>query len=302
MLTALLLAAATAASGQTGLEDALDAALLSARAAASRPDVVVDPKARGSWFRKVSSPDSSSFDGITGWGTLPRPAFDLDRQHAPAPGEGAYTAGPLDNPGVYLGAHAAVTEIDAGLKWDHRYGPDGRDTGEYAWRVFWRVASPAGKVWANPKPGSAQDVYLEPGQRFAMTLRVRPDGTARLDVRGAAGGPGTHAVFPAGGFWDGARPLPRRFKRVHAIDQFATQADGRRAGLEGRAAAPTRAALDGGRWDGTALLGQKRRPLSGALAVEWRGPDEESGYGRVFPAAVVDGKGGEDITVTPPQP
>lgn len=283
MLTALLLIAANAASAQTELEGTFAAALDSVRSASARPAVVLDEKARGSWFRKVSSVDALAYDGVTGWGTLPTPTFDPDREHAPAPGEGAFTAGPLDNPGVYLGARADGTEIDAGLKWDHRYGPDGRDTGDYAWRMFWRVASPNGNVWANPKPGSAQDVYFLPGQRFAMTLRVRPDGTARLDVRGAAGGRGTHAEFAAPGFWDGAARLPRRFKRVHAIDQFFDRPeDGRRAGDEGLPSLPTRAALTDGRWDGVALLGAKRAALAGALAVQWLGPDEVAGYGRIF--------------------
>jgi hypothetical protein len=301
MLPALLLIAAAAASAQT-LDSSFAAELAAARAA--RPAVFVDEHARGSWFRKIASPDDATvFDGITGWGVLPRPTFDAERMHEPAAGEGAFTAGPLDNPGIYLGAHAAGREVDAGLKWDHRYDAQGRDTGAFAWRVFWRVASPSGNVWANPVPGSPQDVYLLPGDRFAMRLTVRPDGTARLDVRGAgAGAAGMAQVFALDGFWDGAKPLPRSFKRVDAIDQFTTDAEGRRVGLEGRPALPTRATLDGGRWEGVHLLGPARAPLAGGLAVEWRGPDAAARYGRIFPSAVIDGSGGEEMIVTPPQP
>jgi hypothetical protein len=304
MLPALLLIAASAASAQSDLETSVSSALSAARAANARPAVRVDDHALGSWFRKISSVDTDAFDGITGWGTLPWPTFDPGRMHEAVAGEGAFASGPLDNPGVYLGAHADGREIDAGLKWDHRYDAQGHDTGKFAWRVFWRVASPSGNVWANPKPGSPEDVYLEPGARFAMTLRVRPDGTARLDVRGAgAGAAGVAEVFPADGFWNGAAPLPRTFKRVHAIDQFILDGDGRRIGDEGRPALPTRALLNAGRWDGTSLLGAAAPvPLTGGIAVEWRGPDAADRYGRVFPGAFVDAAGGEGVIVTPPQP
>jgi hypothetical protein len=303
MLPALLLIAAATASAQGTLEGDFSTALDAARSASSRPAVFVDEHALGSWFRKISSVDTSSFDGITGWGNLPQPSFDPARMHEPAAGEAAYTAGPLDNPGVYVGAHSAGCEVDAGLKWDHRYDAEGRDTGTFGWRVFWRVASGGGNVWANPKPGSAADIYLFPGDRFAMTLRVREDGTASLDVRGSgAGAPSVHQVFPAGGFWEGGTRLPRRFKRVHAIDQFVLRADGRRIGDEGRPAVPTRSVLQDGRWDGVSLLGNKTVPLAGALAIEWRGPDAAAGYERIFPGAFVDGAGGESMVVTPPQP
>ena len=303
MLPALLLIAATAASAQGTLEGDFNAALDAARSASAKPAVLVDEKALGSWFRKISSVDTTSFDGITGRGTLPQPAFDPARMHEAAAGEAAYAAGPLDNPGVYVGAHSAGCEVDAGLKWDHRSDAEGRDTGTFAWRVFWRVASAGGNVWANPKPGSADDIYLFPGDRFAMTLRVRADGTASLDVRGAgAGAPSVHRAFPAAGFWDGASRLPRRFKRVHAIDQFVLQADGRRVGDEGRPAVPTRSVLRGGHWDGVSLLGDKTVPLTGALAVEWRGPDAAAAYERIFPGAFVDGAGGDGMAVIPPQP
>jgi len=302
MIPLLLLAAAVSA--QT-LEDGYGAAAAAAKDAAARPAVIVDPGAIGAWYRKIASADDVAFDGVSARGILPRPTFDPARMHAPAPGEPAWTEGPLDSPGVYIGVHAAGREVDAGLKWSRRLDERGRDTGLFAWRVFWRVASPAGNSWHNPPPGTPEDLYLEPGARFAMTLSVRPDGTARLDVRGeGAGSPSTYAVFPLDGFWDenGAR-LPRRFKRVHSIDQFVTRPDGTRKGNEGAPAKPTRAAVADGRWDAVTLLGPRPAPLTGALAVDWRGGDEAAVYPSVFPgAAAPDARGGEPIVITPPRP
>jgi hypothetical protein len=301
MLPALLLIAAVAASAQSDLDANVAAALDAALSASARPSVVVDPGALGAWFRKIASTDSIAFDGITASGVLPQPKFDPARMHEPAKGEKEFTGGPLDSPGVYIGAHAPGREADAGLKWDHRYDAQGGDTGLFAWRLFWRTASPHSNVWANPKPGSPEDLYLKPGERFAMTLMVRPDGTARLDVRGEGGD--TYAVFPLDGFWDGAKRLPRTFKRVHSIDQFVIRAsDGHRIGDEGRPAVPTRAVLEGGRWDAATLLGAKKAPLTGGLAVEWRGPDSAANYGKIYPGAFVDAAGGDEIVILPPRP
>ena len=38
------------------------------------------------------------------------------------------------------------------------------------------------------------------------------------------------------------------------------------------------------------------------LAVEWRGPDSEASYGKIFPGAFVDAAGGDEIVIVPPQP
>lgn len=296
----LLLVAAAAAGAQT-----LDDAYAAARAAVpDRPLVAVDARATGAWYRKVASPDSTAYRGISARGVLPVPTFDPAREHAAAAGEGAFAAGPLDRPSLYLGATAPGREADAGLTWDHRYGPDGRDTGTWAWRVFWRTASPAGNAWRNARPGSAQDLYLEPGRPFAMTLRVRPDGTARLDVRADDGAQeGMSVVFPLDGFWSAAgAPLPRRFKRVHSIDQFREDASGARRGNEGYAVLPTRASLDGGRWTRVTLLGRRSAALTGARAVEWRGADAAAGYAASFPTGGPDADGGEDIVVLPARP
>lgn len=277
--------------------------IAAAASAQTAPTVIVDDRATGAWYRKIASVDSTDFDGITARGVLPRPTFDPGRMHSPAAGEPAWTDGPLDSPSVYVGAHAEGREVDAGLKWDHRYDERGRDTGLYAWRVFWRVATPAGNVWRNPRPGSAEDLYLPSGARFALTLTVRPDGTARLDVRGeGAGAPSTFAVFPLDGFWDGGTRRPRRFKRVHSIDQFLVRPDGTRHGNEGAPAAPTRATLTDGRWDSVELTGTRSEPLTGARAQDWRGGDEAADYAAVFGSPAPDAVGGEPIAIAPPRP
>lgn len=296
MNAALFLLLAQGAFAQTSLDSAYASAARDAQAAAARPAAAVDPKALGSWFRKIASVEDPAVDGIAASGVLPAPSFDPGRMHRPAAGEPAYTQGPLDSPGVYVGAHAQGREVDAGLKWDHRYDGQGRDTGLWAWRLFWRVATPAGNVWRNPRPGAPDDVYLEPGDAFQMTLTVRPDGTARLDAGGASGA--VTEVFPLDGFFKGSERLPRRFKRVDSIDQFTVLPDGTRHGLEGSPAVPTKATLSDGRWDSVVLLrGNERLPLTGRRAVEWRGPAEDS-----FPATVPDGKGGEAMALTPPRP
>jgi hypothetical protein len=293
MLPALLLLAAVASAEPFG-------------APSAQPVVVRDPNASGAWFRKISSPDSTVYDGISASGVLPQPVFDPARMHVPTAAEQPFAAGPLDSPGVYVGAHAPRREADCGLKWDHRYDSKGQDTGLFAWRLFWRVTSPAGSLWNNPAPGSAQNIYLSPGDRFAMSLTVNPDGTATMTVRGDGdSAPSAAVTFPLDGFWDGSARLPRRFKRVHSIDQFVLSEDGRRVGDEGRPAVPTRARVDGGRWEQVFLTAPKpvkSAPMTGALAVEWRGPDGDSDYRNIFPSSAPDAQGGEDIVILPPHP
>ena len=297
-LPALLLLAAFASQAQE--LDPTEASALAAQAAASRPGYKIE-KTRGAWFRKVMAPESAEFEGVEGWGVLPRPVFDPAREHAAAPGEEAYKTGPLDRPDVYLGLHADGAEVDAGLTWDHVYDRAGRDTGAFAYRVYWRTSKGG---WQNPRPGAPDDLYLRPGERFALTLRALPDGTARLAVRRAgrrerAEGY-TFAVpglLAAGG---GLKPLA--FKRVHSIDQFRLE-NGLRMGNENRDALPTRARLDGGRWEGAHLLRADggRRAFSGALATVSRGVDAADRYGAVFPGAGVGPGGAEDMVVLPPR-
>jgi hypothetical protein len=155
----LLLAAFTAVAGE--FEDAPASA-----------NVLIE-RARGAWFRKVVGPRGEKFDGIEGWGVLPTPSFDPAREHSAAPGEEAYKTGPLDRPDVYLGLSAEGAEVDAGLIWDHVYDLQGRDTGAFAYRVYWRTSKGG---WQNPAVGAADNIYLRPGDRFALTLRARPGG------------------------------------------------------------------------------------------------------------------------------
>ena len=265
------------------------------------PAAAIVEQARGAWFRKVVSPASAAFDGIEAWGVLPEPAFDPAREHRAAPGEEAFKTGPLDRPDVYLGLHANGAEVDAGLIWDHVYDEGGRDTGESAYRVYWRTSKGG---WRNPRPGAPDDLYLRPGDRFALTLRAQPDGTARLSVRRAgADGAAAGYAFPVPGLLAGDGSLkPLSFKRVHSIDQFRLEG-GLRRGNEGRPAIATRTTLRGGRWEGAHLLKSdgSRAALAGSLAVVARGADAAGRYGAVFPGAGVGKSGAEEMLVLPPR-
>ncbi|MCM2304276.1 MAG: hypothetical protein NDJ72_06200 [Elusimicrobia bacterium] len=265
------------------------------------PAAAIVEKARGAWFRKVVSREGSAFEGLEAWGVLPEPAFDPAREHAAAPGEDAYKTGPLDRPDVYLGLHADGAEVDAGLIWDHVYGADGRDTGEFAYRVYWRTSKGG---WQNPAVGAPDNLYLRPGDRFAPTLRALPDGSARLAVRRAGtDGAGAGYQFPVPGLLAADGSLkPLSFKRVHSIDQFRLE-NGRRRGNEGRPALATGTTLRGGRWEGAHLLRADgtRAALAGGRAVVARGVDAAGRYGDVFPAAGVGKGGAEEMRILPPR-
>lgn len=258
-------------------------------------------KARGAWFRKVVSPEGAQFEGLEAWGVLPSPSFDPAREHAAAPGEEPYKSGPLDRPDVYLGLHADGAEVDAGLIWDHVYDASGRDTGEFAYRPYWRTSKGG---WSNPDKGASDNIYLRPGDRFALTLRALPDGSARLSVR-RAGDDGASAgwQFAVPGLLgaDGALK-PLSFKRIHSIDQFRLE-NGLRRGNEGRPALPTRTTLHNGRWEGAHLLKSDgtRAAFSGSLATPARGQDAASRYGKIFPAAGIGKSGSEEMRILPPR-
>lgn len=296
-LLATLTAAAPTRAGE--LEDA--STRLAARAKASRPRVTIEPT-RGAWFRKVVGPEGVEVDGLEAWGVLPKPSFDPARAHAAVAGEAAYISGPLDRPDIYLGLHADGAELDAGLIWDHVYDGAKKDTGEMAYRVYWRTK---GGGWKNPEVGAADNVYLRPGDRFALTLRANADGTARLAVRRAGKrGASVAFVIPVPGLLGADGKLkPRAFRRVHSIDQFRLDG-GLRAGNEGHAAIPTATTLKDGRWEGAHLLmaDGTRRAFSGDLATPAYGADAAERYGSVFPAAGVGEGGAEEIVVLPPKP
>lgn len=292
----ILLSVIPAQAGE--LETASAAA--SVLAAAARPRFVVD-RARGAWFRKVVGPESAELEGLEAWGVLPKPVFDPAREHRAALGERSYKTGPLDRPDVYLGLHADGAEVDAGLIWDHVYDEKGADTGEFAYRVYWRTSKGG---WNNPAVGADDNLYLRPGERFALTLRAQADGTARLSVRRAgARGASAGYAFAVPGLLAGDGSLkPLSFKRVHSIDQFRVEG-GLRFGNEGRAALATRARLSGGRWEGAHLLGRdgSRRALAGSSATVSRGVDAAGRYGAVFPAAGVGEGGAEEMLILPPR-
>lgn len=268
---------------------------------ASGDAAAVVEKARGAWFRKVVSPEGARFQGLEAWGTLPYPDFDPSREHRAAPGEDAYKSGPLDRPDVYLGLHADGAEVDAGLIWDHVYDASGRDTGEFAYRPYWRTSKGG---WQNPERGAADNLYLRPGDRFALTLRALPDGSARLSVR-RAGADGASAgwQFAVPGLLAADGSLkPLSFKRVHSIDQFRLEG-GLRRGNEGRPALATRTTVTDGRWEGARLLRAdgSRAEFSGPLATAARGVDAAGRYGKIFPAAGVGKGGAEDMRILPPR-
>lgn len=257
----------------------------------SKPRYVVDP-ARGAWYRKVVAPEGG-FTGLEAWGVLPHPSFDPARGHE---------SGPLDRPDVYVGLHAQGAEVDCGLIWDKVWGEDGKDTGRFAYRVYWRTSKGG---WGNPRPGSADDLYFEPGERFALTLTADASGRARLAARRAGRRSASAAyVFDVPGLLAADGSLkPLSFKRVHSIDQFRLDESGARKGNEGRPALPTRTILQGGRWEGVRLLlsDGARRAMSGALATPAHGIDAAGRYGAVFPAAGVGEGGGEEMVVLPPR-
>jgi len=291
--------------------------------ACSRP-IHVARRLRGAYFRKVESLPDALAVGIRGRLVLPQVSFDDDRDFSPAPGQPGFWEGPLDRPSVYLGAHTAAKEVDAGLVWDRVYdaegrptytdlagGSDGRDprhrllaaqaAGQklrpnFAFRPYWRTTSGSGNQWHNPPAGDPR--YFYPGETVVMTLRVRPDGTLRLDMRAEGGGGLFTAVFRQDGFDAGQA---RSFKRVVSIDQFRVSAGARR-GNEGSDAQPTRARVRGARWLKVSVLGEARSVfLSGKLCQEVAGSDTSPRYGDIFAVRPLP-EGGEDLDITPPGP
>ncbi|MBI5246906.1 MAG: hypothetical protein HY923_06970 [Elusimicrobia bacterium] len=298
LLSLVLLLVRTASAGE--LEDGAGKA--AKLAAAAKPSYVVD-KALGAWYRKVVGPEGDDYEGLVTWGILPRPEFDPAREHATSPGEETHKSGPLDRPDIYLGLHAAGAEVDAGLIWDHVYDRAGKDTGKFAYRVYWRTSKGG---WNNPGTTAANNIYLNPGDGFVMTMLVLPDGQAQLSVSGTGKGAASEAyTFDVPGLRDAAGKLkPLSFKRIHSIDQFRL-VDGKRTGNENHPALPTKTRLTGGRWSGASLIaagGKRRSPLAGSLATVHRGADAASHYAAIFPGASVGERGEEEMAVLPPRP
>lgn len=279
-----------------------DGAAKAAKLAASAKPAYVADKALGAWYRKVVGPEGADYEGLVTWGILPRPEFDPSREHDVAPGEEAHKSGPLDRPDIYLGLHAEGAEVDAGLIWDHIYDRGGKDTGKSAYRVYWRTSKGG---WNNPKTTAANNIYLNPGDGFVMTMLVLPDGKAQLSVSRTGKDAVSEAyTFDVPGLREASGALkPLSFKRVHSLDQFRL-VDGMRAGNENHPALATRTRLSGGRWSGASLIavGGKRRPFSGSLATIHRGADAASRYAAIFPAAGVGEQGEEEMAIMPPRP
>ncbi|MCX5794225.1 MAG: hypothetical protein NTY77_01855 [Elusimicrobia bacterium] len=285
----------------------------------------VDAHVRGAYFRKVESAGSARYTGIRAQVVLPSVGFDPTRSFTPAPGQPAYWEGPLDRPSVYVGAHTSAKEVDAGLTWDRVYdeqgrptftdlpsGSDGRDPKHrfivaelngrrirpnFAFRPYWRTTLNHGNQWHNPP--ADDPYYFYPGESLVMALRVRDDGTMRLDIR-TAGGAGRHftAVFQQDGF---AAGQSRSFKRVASIDQFRI-VDGARRGNEGMDVQPTRTTVRGAAWSQVSLLtARNASKMSGSACQEVAGADTAKDYAGIF-SITPDPDGGETLDIIPPQP
>lgn len=284
----LLLASASASAEPLGAGFETLRADLAARPAPPRS--LIDTKARGAWFRKLQGPSDETGYGIRAEGVLPEFHADAERRFD-APGD--WRSGPLDRADVYIGLGSDASEVDAGLIWSQVLDGRGLPTGEFAYRIYWR-ARPEG--WGHPEKGSEDDLYFRSGERFAMTIRAREDGTARLDIRRPRDGRLFTKVFPVAGLLS----RPRSFKRVHSIDQFRIEG-GERVGNERYPAQPTRAWLDGGEWTSTHLLTpQGWQPLTGARATEIRGIDAATRYRAIFATGEPGPSGGEPMLVVPP--
>jgi hypothetical protein len=114
-------------------------------------------EASGAWFYKIGTEKPTNHIGIEAELKLPKFTADKER-HYPKPNSknflGAHTEGPLDRASVYLGGQIGGAELDAGLTWDKVYDEHGKDTGEFAFRPFWRSTENGpdkDTVWHNPK-------------------------------------------------------------------------------------------------------------------------------------------------------
>ena len=170
-------------------------------------------------------------------------------------------------------------------------------------RSSWRTSKGG---WENPGKSASDNLYLNPGDGFILTMLVLPDGKARLSVSGTGKGAASEDyTFDVPGLRDASGKLkPLSFKRIHSIDQFRL-VDGKRMGNENHPALPTRTRLTGGSWSGASLIaagGKERRPLAGSLATVHRGADAASRYAAIFPAAAVGEHGEEEMAILPPRP
>jgi hypothetical protein len=252
--------------------------------------------ARGAYFRKVASDARTTNIGIRGEGKLPEVSFDPARQYVSNAGVDHYMTGPLDRPSVYLGGRAANCEVDAGLTWDRVYDREGRATPNFAFRPFWRTSS----GWHQPKRGAADNVYLNPGERFVMSVRVVGKKRLRLEIRSLDRDLHFAKTFVQPGFGVGKA---QAFKRVNAIDQFWVDASGERHGRENQDVLPTRTRAVGAAWSEVTLLDVRKdrsTPFSGGRFSEVFGRDTHALRSQIFGISNRNDRGGETVDIVPP--
>jgi hypothetical protein len=293
----------------------------------------------GAYFRKVTSLADAAHGGIVGELRLPMVDLDPSRTFATADPDLHWQNGPMDRPSVYLGGHAAGSEVDAGLTWDRVYHVDGRaawtdaangcDGGDPTRRFVVddagnvtdvlgtpRLAGLSGLVpdfafrtfwrtrsWNNPAPTSGMNHYFWPNETIRMAIHVVARDELALYVHPEpSDGRDVAKSFRATGF---GRGLPQSFKRVSSIDQFAN-VGGRRVGLETLRSEvlPTRSSAVAAVWREVTLLGLDRRPRS-PLACDAPaviGADARfasGGYDAVFTISEQTDAGGETIDIVP---
>lgn len=178
---------------------------------------------------------------------------------------------------------------------------------DYGFRPYWRTMTRRtdGKKgflneWHNPQPGEKGYFWLYPGDRFRMRIEATGPERVRFEV-GLADDPSKQldVTFAQALMGTGA---PLEFKRVNSIDQFRELPDGTRKGNEGRNVIPTRARVEGGRWDRCSLVlsnGGERVPVIGADFFELRGAELASRFGSVFKRSGFTSAGGESIEIVP---
>jgi hypothetical protein len=259
---------------------------------------VVDPHAKGAYFRKIESAPSETAVGLTGKLTLPSVTVDPKRLMPKRAGDPSWWEGPLDRPSVYLGVSAPELEVDAGLSWERVMDDQGTLTDAYAFRPFWRVSSQGRSVFG--PPAETTKPSFKPGQSLDMTLSVVGDGQLELEIKGE-GSPDYSIVFAADGLPVDAAGHPRTFKRVNAIDQYRLDPAAGRKGNEGADALPTAARALGGAWTSAGVLqaAGSAQPLSGKACRVVLSGDRAA----TAPPSVVAGSptpaGGETIDLAP---
>ena len=248
--------------------------------------------ARGAYFRKIVSNESTKYAGLHVTGVLPQVWFDGDRWFSTKDAGLTYQNGPLDRPSVYVGGRASGTEVDAGLTWDRVYDATGRaswtdvagsrsDGGDPSHRFYVEadgtVRSETGSVRATGLADLRENFAFRPYWRVSQpdntwhnpqpgtpdNIYLYPGADFRMQIRTAganrlrldvtaADGSSFGVTFAAQGWGTGAG---QQFKRVHSIDQFTVQ-NGKRVGLESRHSdvLPTSTHLDAIRWEEARLL------------------------------------------------